>query len=396
MLEWCSITESTISSPSPIWARPKLAATRLIASVAERVKTISSLEAALRKRAHALARAPRRLRSRRWRDNAGRDGRWRIRARRRASCARSPRAASAPRRRCRDRRAACRRAARRGSGNPRGSPRRRRGARGAFMDRHARLLRARRARRASSTAGCRAELAFADARRSPRRRRPRAASLRPRAAACRAPADRRPARVERADRRAVAADDVVGEDLQLRLVVHRAPVGESRIAWRLHGAVGLLRAGPDDDLALEHAGRRRRPRCGGRIRGSRRCGAAWTTSSVVSAWWRPSSKSEAAERRFAPARRRAWRKSAAARAPPPATKPKASSSALSARCAMRLSTCRPAPSSIEATCVDLGARRRGRSRSSAWSLRARRRAPTNASRRGRRARRRRARRRARE
>ena len=56
MLAWCSITESTISSPAPICARPKLAATRLIASVAERVKTISSIEAALRKR-RTLSRA---------------------------------------------------------------------------------------------------------------------------------------------------------------------------------------------------------------------------------------------------------------------------------------------------------------------------------------------------
>ena len=56
MLEWCSITLSTISSPGPMRLRPKLAATRLIASVAERVKTISSVDAALRKRRTRLAR----------------------------------------------------------------------------------------------------------------------------------------------------------------------------------------------------------------------------------------------------------------------------------------------------------------------------------------------------
>ena len=48
--------ESTISSPSPIAMRPKLSATRLIASVAFAVKMISSVCAALRKRAHRLAR----------------------------------------------------------------------------------------------------------------------------------------------------------------------------------------------------------------------------------------------------------------------------------------------------------------------------------------------------
>ncbi len=42
--------ESTISSPSPITEPPKEAATRLIASVALRVKTISSVAAALMKR----------------------------------------------------------------------------------------------------------------------------------------------------------------------------------------------------------------------------------------------------------------------------------------------------------------------------------------------------------
>ena len=40
--------ESTISSPSPTWARPNEEATRLTASVADRVNTISSTDSALR------------------------------------------------------------------------------------------------------------------------------------------------------------------------------------------------------------------------------------------------------------------------------------------------------------------------------------------------------------
>ena len=50
------MTLSAISSPGPMTLRPKLAAARLIASVAERVKTISSLEAAFRNR-RTLSRA---------------------------------------------------------------------------------------------------------------------------------------------------------------------------------------------------------------------------------------------------------------------------------------------------------------------------------------------------
>ncbi len=50
------MTLSTISSPGPIFLRPKLDATRLIDSVAERVKTISSVEAAFRNR-RTLSRA---------------------------------------------------------------------------------------------------------------------------------------------------------------------------------------------------------------------------------------------------------------------------------------------------------------------------------------------------
>jgi hypothetical protein len=49
MLEWCSMTDSTISSPSPMPAR-KESATRLMAAVAFLVKMISSTLPALRKR----------------------------------------------------------------------------------------------------------------------------------------------------------------------------------------------------------------------------------------------------------------------------------------------------------------------------------------------------------
>ena len=53
MLEWCSMTESTISSPAPSRGPANDAATRLIASVAERVKMISSGRLAFRNRATA-------------------------------------------------------------------------------------------------------------------------------------------------------------------------------------------------------------------------------------------------------------------------------------------------------------------------------------------------------
>jgi len=46
MLEWCSIAEMSTSSPSRRSGRTKLCATRLIPSVALRVKTISRTEAA--------------------------------------------------------------------------------------------------------------------------------------------------------------------------------------------------------------------------------------------------------------------------------------------------------------------------------------------------------------
>ena len=60
--------------------------------------------------------------------------------------------------------------------------------------------------------------------------------------------------VELADSRAMSADDIVRENLELRLVVHRRAFGQhERVA--LHAAVGLLRMGTHDDLALIDAGR---------------------------------------------------------------------------------------------------------------------------------------------
>ena len=55
--EWCSMIVSTISSPGSMPARPTPFATRLIDSVAERVKMISSVEAAFRN-ARTLSRPP--------------------------------------------------------------------------------------------------------------------------------------------------------------------------------------------------------------------------------------------------------------------------------------------------------------------------------------------------
>ena len=52
----------------------------------------------------------------------------------------------------------------------------------------------------------------------------------------------------------MAADHVVGEDLQFRLVVHAGAVRQQQ-RLRLHRAVGLLRERRHADLALKHAGR---------------------------------------------------------------------------------------------------------------------------------------------
>ena len=58
--------------------------------------------------------------------------------------------------------------------------------------------------------------------------------------------------VERAGGRAVAALHVVGEDLQLRLVVGLGGLRQQQRVRR-HPGVGLLRVRAHDDLALEHA-----------------------------------------------------------------------------------------------------------------------------------------------
>ena len=52
----------------------------------------------------------------------------------------------------------------------------------------------------------------------------------------------------------MAADHVVGEDLKLGLGIELGQFGQQQRAGHLL-AVGLLRAGRDDDLALEHAAR---------------------------------------------------------------------------------------------------------------------------------------------
>ena len=57
MLEWCSMIERTISSPALMFGSPQDEATRLIASVALRVKMISSVRRALRNFATLARRA---------------------------------------------------------------------------------------------------------------------------------------------------------------------------------------------------------------------------------------------------------------------------------------------------------------------------------------------------
>ena len=83
------------------------------------------------------------------------------------------------------------------------------------------------------------------------------------------------ARVEFADRRAVRALHVVGEDLQLGLQIHRRGALEQQPAQRLL-AVGLLRIARDLDRGGEAGGGRVRPRprarSGGLARGPRRGG----------------------------------------------------------------------------------------------------------------------------
>ena len=58
MFEWCSSAEIRISSPAFTRWRPKVCATRLIASVVPRTKTISRASRRVQEALHACARAP--------------------------------------------------------------------------------------------------------------------------------------------------------------------------------------------------------------------------------------------------------------------------------------------------------------------------------------------------
>ena len=58
--------------------------------------------------------------------------------------------------------------------------------------------------------------------------------------------------IQRSDRRSVSAYDVVGENLQLRLLVHLRPRRQEN-SLGLHRPIGLLRRVLDDDLSLKHA-----------------------------------------------------------------------------------------------------------------------------------------------
>jgi hypothetical protein len=52
---------------------------------------------------------------------------------------------------------------------------------------------------------------------------------------------------------AMPADNIVGEDFKLRLIVHRGHVGQKHSSAK-HLTVGLLRARRDMDFSLEYAG----------------------------------------------------------------------------------------------------------------------------------------------
>ena len=78
MLEWCSMIESTISSPGLMRSRAER-----IGDEIDRLGGVAGEDdlfgaAGVEERAHRLARALVGLRSPRWRDSAGRDARWRI------------------------------------------------------------------------------------------------------------------------------------------------------------------------------------------------------------------------------------------------------------------------------------------------------------------------------
>src|SRR5580698_481093 len=59
-------------------------------------------------------------------------------------------------------------------------------------------------------------------------------------------------RIERSNRRSVSAHDVIGENLELRLLVHLRPWGQEN-SLGFHGAIGLLRRLLDNHLPLKDA-----------------------------------------------------------------------------------------------------------------------------------------------
>ncbi len=314
--------ESTISSPSPITRRRRrTTATRLIASVALRVKTISSARAGVEEAAHGLARLLVCL-GRRVGEvmQAAMDvgvfvlvG---LRHRRR-----SPPAASAPRRRCRDRPAACRRRSRQDREIPARRPRRRRGSlivvQGVFTDALTRCL-----RQPAALTHAAFERAFATrlVARTQRRWRLVEERLDQQLLGL---GSRHAARhqVEQLVVVECAAGGAVAADGRRR---RRSPAP----AWwrtaafrqqqrlRHHLAVGLLRVRLDDDLALEDA-RGLAVDDGLEQLAAVASGAAWSTTSVVSACCVPRASWRRARRHWR-ARRRSVTKTCCRAKPAPA------------------------------------------------------------------------------
>ena len=183
MLEWCSMIESTISSPAFDAFAPEG-----IGDEVDRLGGVAGEDdllgaAGVEEAAHLLARVLVGL---------GRGIGEIVQAAmdvgvfvacRRAGCDRAPPSASAPRPRCRDRPAACRRPAWRGSGNPRGCGRRRSCR---LRPRDAWITSAPSASRRHARSACRAG-PHARCRRPPRRRRPGSSAPRLPWPECRAP-----------------------------------------------------------------------------------------------------------------------------------------------------------------------------------------------------------------
>ena len=204
-------------------------------------------------RSSAWRRRRARLRRLRWcarSSSAGRDGRWRIASPSRAPWRRSPRAASAPRRRCPGTPAACRGWSAPGSGSRCGCARRPAAADLVITFMLSASPTSARPRRSSAGAdrivrngiqGLGQEGAHQDG-----------AGLGVGNAA--AAQVEQLLGIEFADRRAMAAFHVVGENLEFRLGID---LGVGRQQQRLVHliAVGLLRCAGDLDLALEHAAR---------------------------------------------------------------------------------------------------------------------------------------------